>query len=239
MNRSDSLDHAHKVSRMFGRIAERYDLMNRLMTFGMDRFWRRFLVEAAAVPNEGRLLDVGTGTGDIGIEALRINPSLKVTGVDLTLEMMQVGMRRSEGRKIGWCRSDAFELPFMDDTFDSVTSGYLARNVKDVKKVFEEQMRVVKPGGIVVCLDTSPVPKNILKPVILFYLKVVIPILGYLVTRNSKAYRYLPESTQAFMEPEAMASVMKNIGFKDVSYRRFMFGTMAVHWGTLPKESVQ
>ena len=232
MNGPDSYDHAHKVSRMFSRIAERYDLMNRLMTFGMDRYWRRFLVETAALPDKGRLLDVGTGTGDIAIEALKANPGLMVIGADLTLEMMTVGMRRPEGRTIGWCCSDALELPFMDDTFDSVCSGYLARNVNDVRRLFVEQMRVVKPGGRIVCLDTSPAPKSILKPFILFHLKCVIPVLGYLVTGNSTAYRYLPESTQAFMEPEALASVMKSVGLKDVSYRRFMFGTMAVHWGT-------
>ena len=223
---------------MFGRIAGQYDLMNRLMTFGTDRHWRRFLVETADLPEEGRLLDVGTGTGDIAIEALRVNPSLKVIGADLTLEMMKFGMRRSGCEKVGWCCADALELPFMDDSFDSVASGYLARNVADVRKLFEEQMRVVRPGGKVVCLDTSPVHSNILKPFILFHLKAVIPVLGRLVTRDPDAYRYLPESTQAFMGPEALASVMRMAGLKDVSYRRFMFGTMAVHWGTRPEKSV-
>ena len=236
MIRTDSSSHARKVSKMFTRIAGRYDLMNRLMTFGMDRFWRRFLVEAADLPDGGRLLDVGTGTGDIVFEALRTDPSLKVIGADLTLEMIKQGAMRPEEQKVGWCLSDALDLPFADSTFDSVTSGYLIRNVMEAGKAFQEQMRVVKPGGRVVCLDTSPVPKNILKPFILFYLKTVIPVLGYLIARDAKAYRYLPESTQAFMEPETLASVMISVGLQDVSFRRFMFGTMAVHWGTRPEE---
>jgi demethylmenaquinone methyltransferase/2-methoxy-6-polyprenyl-1,4-benzoquinol methylase len=221
---------------MFARIAERYDLMNRLMTLGMDIHWRRFLVKTADLPVNGRLLDVGTGTGDIAAEALRVNPSVKVTGADLTLEMMKKGMKKPELKKVGWCCADALELPFMENIFDSVTSGYLVRNVTDARKVFEEQMRVVKPGGKVLCLDTSPAPDNFLRPFILFHLKVVIPFLGYLVARDSTAYTYLPESTQAFMEPEVLASLMRDVGLKDVSYRKFMFGTMAVHWGTRPKE---
>lgn len=235
---SDSSCHSQKVSKMFGHIAGRYDLMNRLMTFGMDRSWRRFLVKTADLPTGGSLLDVGTGTGDIAVEALGTDPSLKVIGADLTFEMIEVGKGRSSGRKINWCRSDALKLPFADSSFDSVTSGYLARNVPEVKRMFEEQVRVVKPGGKVVCLDTSPAPENILRPLILFHLRVVIPLLGYLITHNAAAYRYLPESTQAFMEPEVLAGVMKSAGLKDVSYRRFMFGTMAVHWGIRPEERV-
>jgi demethylmenaquinone methyltransferase/2-methoxy-6-polyprenyl-1,4-benzoquinol methylase len=95
-------------------------------------------------------------------------------------------------------------------------------------------MRVVRPGGRVVCLDTSPVPRNALRPFILFHLKVMIPLLGYLVTRNRGAYMYLPESTQAFMTPDRLAAIMRSVGLKDVSYRRFMLGTIAVHTGLRP-----
>jgi demethylmenaquinone methyltransferase/2-methoxy-6-polyprenyl-1,4-benzoquinol methylase len=126
------------------------------------------------------------------------------------------------------------QLPFPDATFDAVTSGYLVRNVIDVHRAFEEQMRVVKPGGRVVCLETSPAPRNALRPLVLFHLKVVIPLLGYLIARNRAAYMYLPQSTQAFKTPDQLALIMESIGLKDVSYHRFMFGTMAVHVGVRP-----
>ena len=225
---------AVRVRKMFGRISRSYDLMNRLMTFGQDRSWRRYVVRKAALPKGGRLLDVGTGTGDIALEALSRDPALSVTAADFSLRMMQVGRRRPAGQKVLWCQADALQLPFPDATFDAVTSGYLVRNVTDVRQAFEEQMRVVKPGGRVVCLDTSPVPRSALRPFVVFHLKVVIPLLGYLLTRNRAAYMYLPESTQAFMTPDQLASIMRNVGLKDVSYRRFMLGTMAVHTGLRP-----
>ena len=219
---------------MFGRISGRYDLMNRLMTFGQDRSWRRYVVRKAALPKGGRLLDVGTGTGDIALEALRLDSTLGVTAADFSLRMMQVGRRRPAGQGVFWCHANALKLPFPDAAFDAVTSGYLVRNVIDVRQALEEQMRVVRPGGRVVCLDTSPVPRNALRPFALFHLRVVIPLLGYLLTRNRAAYMYLPESTQAFMEPDRLASIMRSVGLKDVFYRRFMFGTMAVHTGRRP-----
>jgi len=230
----DGPEKAVRVRKMFGRISGRYDLMNRLMTFGQDRSWRRYVVKKAALPKGGRLLDVGTGTGDIALEALRSDPTLSVTAADFSLRMMQVGRRRPAGQKVFWCHSDALNLPFPDAHFDAVTSGYLVRNVIDVRQAFEEQMRVVKPGGRVVCLDTSPVPRSALRPFVVFHLKVVIPLLGHLLTRNRAAYMYLPESTQAFMAPEQVASIMRSAGLKDVSYRRFMLGTMAVHTGRRP-----
>jgi demethylmenaquinone methyltransferase/2-methoxy-6-polyprenyl-1,4-benzoquinol methylase len=222
------------VREMFGRISGSYDLMNRLMTLGRDRSWRRYVVKKAALPKGGRLLDVGTGTGGISLEALRSDPALSVTAMDFSFRMMQVGRRRPTGQSVLWCHADALNLPFPDATFDAVTSGYLVRNVIDARQAFEEQMRVVRPGGRVVCLDTSPVPLNALRPFILFHLKVMIPLLGYLVTRNREAYIYLPESTQAFMTPDRLAAIMRSVGLKDVSYRRFMLGTIAVHTGLRP-----
>jgi len=216
---------------MFGQISDRYDLMNRFMALGQDRAWRRQAVSAAALPPGGLLLDVGSGTGDIALEALRSDSTLRVIAVDFSSQMMQVGRRRPGGRMIFWCHTDALQLPFPDATFDAVTSGYLVRNVIDVRRAFEEQMRVVKPGGRVVCLETSPARRNALLPLVLFHLKVVIPLLGCLIARNRAAYMYLPQSTQAFKTPDQLALIMEGTGLKDVSYHRFMFGTMAVHTG--------
>ena len=229
-------ERAAHVREMFEQISGRYDRMNRLIAFGQDRSWRKHAIREAALPPGGLLLDVGSGTGDIAIEALRRDSTLRVMAVDFSFQMMQVGRRRSDGQRISWCHTDALELPFPDATFDAVTSGYLVRNVIDVRRAFEEQMRVVKPGGRVVCLETSPAQRNALRPLVLFHLKVVIPLLGYLIARNRGAYMYLPQSTQAFKTPDQLALIMESIGLKDVSYHRFMLGTMAVHVGVRPEE---
>ncbi|MCP4668361.1 MAG: class I SAM-dependent methyltransferase, partial [Deltaproteobacteria bacterium] len=123
------------------------------------------------------------------------------------------------------------DLPFPDKTFDAVTSAYLVRNVTDPGRAFEEQVRVTKPGGMVVCLDTSPPPRNMLTPLLLFHLGVVIPFLGSLIARNRAAYTYLPTSTRAFMTPEKVASLMRGAGLEHVSFRTFMLGTQVVHKG--------
>ena len=227
------------VQAMFGRIARRYDRMNRLMTFGRDGAWRRYVVQQAALAPGSRLLDLGSGTGDIALEALRRIDRISAVGADFTLEMMRVGRGRQGGADVRWCGADALRLPFPDATFDAVASGYLARNVADALTTFKEQRRVVRPGGRVVCLDTSPPPRNLLQPFILFYLRVVIPLLGRLIARDSSAYRYLPDSTQQFKTPDKLAVIMREAGLTDVRYRRFMFGTMAVHVGTRPTDEHQ
>jgi len=219
---------------MFNRIARRYDLINRLMTFGQDRVWRRCVAHRAALPSGGRLLDIGTGTGGIAAEALDITPSITVVAADFSLDMMRAGRRCRGTGKIHWCAADALRLPFPDNTFDAVTSGYLIRNVNDATQAFAEQRRVVRPGGQVVCLDTSPPPKGLLYPLIRLHFKAVIPLLGGLIAGNRKAYTYLPDTTQAFMTPGKLAETMRSAGFVNVSYRSFMFGTMAVHVGTCP-----
>jgi demethylmenaquinone methyltransferase/2-methoxy-6-polyprenyl-1,4-benzoquinol methylase len=230
-------DRADYVQSMFDRIARRYDVMNRLMTFGRDQSWRRFVVKRAALPRGGRLLDVATGTGDVMFEALKKDTTLTAIGADFAVGMMRVGQHRPLGSRVAWSQADALNLPFADHCFDAVTSGYLMRNVIDVPRAFREQMRVVKPGGKIVCLDTSPPPRNILRPFILIHLKYIIPLLGRIVSGNPDAYKYLPESTQAFKTPEELADIMRSAGLQDVRIKRFMFGTMAVHTGTRPQET--
>ena len=126
--------------------------------------------------------------------------------------------------------------PFPDATFEAVTSGYLVRNVFDVRRAFREQLRVVKPGGRVVCLDTSPPPPHVLRPLVLVYLKVLIPLLGYLVARDIQAYTYLPDSTKAFLTPARLISVMESAGFQNVRHRQFMLGTQVACVGVRPEE---
>jgi len=219
---------------MFDRIAQQYDLMNWLMTLGQDRSWRRRVIGEAQLPRNGRLLDVATGTGRIAEEALRQNPGSWVLGVDSSLGMMRVGKNRLTEQNVVWCAGDALCLPCADSSFDAVVSGYLIRNVGDIQQAFREQVRVVKPGGRIVCLETAPPPNNILRPLILFHLRVIIPLVGRWITGDTSAYTYLPESTRRFAPPEEIARIMQAEGLEGVHCQRLMFGTMMILTATRP-----
>jgi demethylmenaquinone methyltransferase/2-methoxy-6-polyprenyl-1,4-benzoquinol methylase len=203
------------------------------MTLGRDRVWRRRVVALAAPSPGGRLLDIGAGTGGIALAARKRFPRLAVVAADFTSEMMAVGRRAPGGRTVYWCAADALALPFADASFDAVVSGYLVRNVASPQRLFAEQFRVLRPGGRVVCLDTTP-PGGVLAPLIRFHFKRVIPFLGALIGGDRRAYTYLPESTRAFAAPEALAGKLRRAGFVAVAWRSFMFGTMALHKGSKP-----
>ncbi len=224
-------ERAAYVQHMFDRIAGRYNLMNRLMTFGQDLRWRRYVVQQAKLEAGDKLLDLATGTGDIAFEALHQVSGVQAFGGDFSLGMMLVGQHLAHGDQVLWNQSDALNLPFPDASFEAVTSGYLMRNVIDIPRALEEQRRVLKAGGRIVVLDTSPPPDNLLRPFILIHLRYIIPLLGRLISGNADAYNYLPESTQKFKTPDELAALMREAGFKNVHYKTFMFRTMAVHWG--------
>ncbi len=230
-------ERSHYVQSMFGRIAERYNLLNRVMTFGQDMRWRRYVVQQAQLSPQGKILDLATGTGDIAFEALKAVPSAQVVGADFAIPMMRVGQKMAQGQQVAWAAADALELPFADNQFDAVVSGYLVRNVIDIPRTLQEQKRILKPGGRIVILDTSPPPDNVLKPFILLHLNFGIPLLGRLIGGKAAAdaYTYLPKSTQAFKTPEELTAILQAAGFQNVRYKTFMFGTMAVHRGEKPR----
>ncbi len=228
MTRLTGDERAAYVRDMFTRIARRYDLMNRLMTGGQDIRWRKRVIELARLNDNASLLDLGTGTGDLAREALSAFPKARVVGADFTLEMMRVGRKNGP---LDFSAADALRLPFGDSTFDAVVSGFLMRNVIDLNRALEEQYRVLKNGGRIVVLDTTRPKRNVLSPFIWVHLHVVIPALGKLVTGAGEAYRYLPETTEGFVTAEEMAARMASVGFENIGFRRFMFGTVAIHWG--------
>ena len=221
-------ERAKYVQDMFTRIAGRYDIMNRLMTGGQDIRWRRRVIELTRLDDDASLLDLGTGTGDLAREALSMFPKAKVTAADFTLEMMRVGKETSP---LDFSSADALHLPFNDLTFDAVISGFLMRNVIDLQKVLEEQFRVLKNGGRIVILDTTRPKKNILSPFIWLHMHFIIPTLGGLLTGSRDAYHYLPETTEGFVTAEELVSRMAKAGFQKIGFQRFMFGTIAIHWG--------
>jgi demethylmenaquinone methyltransferase/2-methoxy-6-polyprenyl-1,4-benzoquinol methylase len=226
------LDRSRYVQAMFTRIAHRYDRMNRLMTAGQDVRWRREVIQRAGLPPNGFLLDLGAGTGDLAREALRQHPASRAVAADFTLEMMRMGRRHFESEHLIWSAADALQLPYPQDTFDAVVSGFLLRNVSDIRQALREQYRLLKPSGRLVSLDTTRPPVNLLLPIINLHLHLVIPTLGKLVTGEGDAYKYLPDSTEAFLGAEHLAGRMIAAGFREVGFRRVMFGTVAIHWGT-------
>lgn len=219
------------VQKMFDAIATRYDLMNRVMTMGQDQQWRRFVVQKAGDPGTGWMLDLATGTGDIAALSRVSNPSARVVAADFSMNMLEFAKERFPRHQISWQACDANQLPYEDDSFESVTFGYLLRNVDDAVHVLREVKRVLRPGGRVVCLDTTPPEKNLLYPFIRLYLKFGIPLLGRMLANDEAAYAYLTGSTMDFYTAEGLAAAFSEAGFSQVDYKKFMMGTIGVHWG--------
>ena len=222
-------DRSRYVQDVFTRIAPRYDLMNRLMTGGQDLRWRREVIRRARLSPGDHLLDLGAGTGDLSREALRQQPEAYVMAADFTLEMMRVGQQSSSG-PLAWSAADALHLPFGDQTFEAVVSGFLMRNVADVPLALREQFRMLKPGGRIVILDTTRPRSNLLSPFTWLHMHVVIPLLGTLISGQRDAYTYLPDSTEHFLVAEQLAERMADAGFTNIGFRRLMLGTIAIHW---------
>lgn len=219
---------------MFDAISARYDLMNRVMTLGQDQKWRKFVVVKAGNPGTGWTLDLATGTGDIGALMIDSYDGCCVAGGDFSLNMLKEAKNRFSTKKISWHACDANSLPFADNSFEAVTFGYLLRNVDNVSGVLGEVLRVLKPGGRVVCLDTTPPERNMLYPLVRFCFRYGIPIMGRLIADDEAAYAYLTGSTMDFYSAEELSSMFADAGFVGVDYKKFMLGTIGVHWGKKP-----
>jgi len=218
-----------EIRALFDRVAPRYDLMNRFMTFGRDRVWRRFLVDRIDAGEGMSVLDVATGTGDL-IEELRRRGVSDVTGLDFSREMLDRARQRF-GDPVSLVRGDALKLPFDSATFDRVVSGFLIRNVDDVRRALAEQFRVLRPDGMIGCLDTTPASNRLLRPLVKLHFRVLIPVMALLITGDARPYRYLTRTTEHFKPAGEVAELLRDVGFREVGYRTFMLGSIAVHWG--------
>ena len=214
------------VKKTFKSVARRYNMMNHLMTFGVDILLRKEVMRIAKLRNGERLLDIGAGTGDLSREARHTCPGAGITAADFSMEMMAAG---KDWETIHLCQTDALALPFSHNTFDVVVSGYLVRNVVDLDAALAEQYRVLKSGGRVVVLDTTRPRWKPLNPLIKSYFRYVIPSLGRLFTGNGEAYTYLTQSSENFISAEDLADSLRRCGFTSVTFRVRMLGTMAIH----------
>jgi demethylmenaquinone methyltransferase/2-methoxy-6-polyprenyl-1,4-benzoquinol methylase len=228
-------DKATYVRDMFGRITRRYDLLNRVMTLGRDRAWRREAVRRVAVPPGGRALDVACGTGDLALEVRQQVAGARVVGVDFTPEMLARASTRVEGAGIAWVLADAMRLPFADDSFEATVSAFALRNVTSIPAAFAEMLRVVRPGGRVANLEIAQPRLPLFRPLFALYFYRLVPWIGGLVSGQRAAYTYLPHSLSTFLSPPEITQVMCQAGWASVHFWRRMLGTVALHLGQRPR----
>ena len=212
------------VRGMFDRIAPVYDAMNRVMTAGLDRAWRRLTVEAVVQPGD-RVLDACCGTGDLALAAEREGGI--VTGLDFSPKMLERARRKSE--TITWVEGDLLELPFEDGSFDAATVGFGVRNVADLEAALAELRRVLRPGGRLAILEITQ-PRGLLRPFFSLWFDRIVPLLGK-VLPGGRAYTYLPASVRRFPGAEELVSLLERTGFQHVRVRLLGGSIVALHTG--------
>jgi len=234
---SPSPEHPGSIAAMFGRIAHRYDLLNSLLSLGLDRRWRERAADLAALRPGDRALDVCTGTAELALAlAPRVGPTGRVVGVDLSLPMLTVGRRKaaaeSDGRQVALHLGDALRLPYRDGTFDAAASSFAGRNVADLGRFFSEMARVVRAGGRVVFLELGEPSRWGLRHLYRWYFHGLAPLIGGLISGEREDYRYLPQSVETFASPETVARLMGEAGLRNVRYVPLMLGVAWVWVGT-------
>lgn len=229
-------DRNRRIGKMFSAIAPRYDLLNRLLSLGQDRRWRREAVARIVPASGGRHLDMATGTADVALEILRRKGGEAfVVGSDISAEMMRIGREKAAraGKKdrIAFVQAPGEALPFPDGVFDSASVAFGIRNVVDRELGLKEMCRVVRPGGRIVILEFSQPEGTLFGALYRFYFTKVLPRVGGLVSKRS-AYAYLPESVQGFPSPPAFAEMMRRAGCAEVDCRPLSFGIVTLYVGT-------
>lgn len=227
-----------QVEEMFDNIAPAYDFMNRAMTLGIDRSWRRKVVKAATDGSPRSILDVATGTGDLAIQLARAAGGASVTGIDLSEGMLAVGRRKVAeaglDRRVTLIQGDCLALPFPDGAFDTVTVAFGVRNFEHLDRGYAEMARVLRPGGKLIVLELSVPTSPLVRPFYRLYTRGIIPLLGRMVSSDSRAYTYLPESIAAMPQGEKMLSLMREARLSSPSLRRLTLGVATIYTATKP-----
>ena len=229
----DSASKTGQVREMFDNIAPAYDFMNRAMTLGVDKSWRRALVSTVASRQPQAILDVATGTGDLAILLARTLPQATVTGIDLSEGMTSIGNDKVAAAglssRVTLTVGDCLELPMPGESFDAVTVAYGVRNFQDLAKGYREMARVLRPGGILAVLELSTPTNPAVKPFYSLYTRAIIPTVGRLVSHDTRADSYLPQSIAAVPQGDEMLALMTGAGLHQATFRRFTFGVCTLY----------
>jgi len=227
------------VQRMFDRIAWRYDLLNRVISFRLDSRWRKKAVSAVVKSGHERILDLGTGTGDLTFAAAKsVRGQGKVIGLDFSFKMIQLARakQQSEGNpRADFLQASALLPPFRDDVFDGVMTAFVLRNVSDLRLFFVQSFRLLKPGGRLVSLDMFPPPKGIFALIYSLYFYRLMPWIGGFLANDRQAYQYLSDSVRQFVPPEIISEMLEQCGFENVVLQRFLFGAVCLHSANKPQ----
>lgn len=228
-------DKGEKIQQMFGAIAPRYDFLNRLLSFGIDRRWRTKAVRLLKYREGSRILDVATGTGDVALEiALRTPESVRITGADFCKEMVDLGVVKVAASpyagRIDFRVAPCEDLPFANDTFDSVTIAFGIRNVVDRKLGLAEMWRVLRPGGRMIILEFSTPRSLLFRQLYYFYFRRLLPVVGGMFSRYN-AYKYLPDSVIEFPSQEEFSRMLVEAGFRNIHLHELTFGIATIYVG--------
>jgi len=224
-------DKAAYVRNAFSAITDTYDLFNTLLSFNLDKYWRKFAASETGLKRGEIALDVATGTGKLAIELTRkARERGKVIGIDFCGRMLHKARSRKKNIELVLATSE--RLPFPDNTFDCATIGFALRNVTDIEKTLQEMARVIKPGKKVVCLEFAQPPHQLFQKIYRFCLFTILPFIGGLMSRQKEVYAYLPRSIVEFPAPEEVKQLIEGVGLKDVQFHSLTWGIVTVHVGT-------
>jgi demethylmenaquinone methyltransferase / 2-methoxy-6-polyprenyl-1,4-benzoquinol methylase len=223
-----------QVAQMFDNIANRYDLLNSILSLGIHKGWRKKCVNLLRAKNPQSILDVATGTGDFAIECAKLNPK-KITGVDISEGMMQFGREKLKklelDKRISLEFGNAETLDFADNTFDAIVVGFGVRNFQNLEKGLANLYRILKPGGQLIVLEFSYPKNRVVKGLYNFYFSYITPVVGRIFSKDTRAYSYLTESVKAFPNNENFVEIMTKLNYKNASFEALSLGIAAIYVG--------